>query len=291
MSKNVVLIDADSICYLGNKDDTLTQILEKVDNKINAILEKTEADYYCLFISKGKYFRYDLKDKSETTSSYKENRSHDSQPYKRVVKAYLEAEWGAVSYSDVEADDIISWLANQKWDQGNMWINPDQSMEYKRGAVGLLPDKLNVIIASVDKDLLQSIEGKHLNYNKKVSPEEWDMVWVETTTQEKNLFRRGQMIIGDPADNVPGIKGKGKAYWKKMVDDNKYSIGHILYEYCKFHGTSQGIYEFQKNYRLLHLLETDQDWLREVGYVPELPVFRKVEKEIDKEIKIDSNNF
>jgi hypothetical protein len=32
--KNLAIIDSDSICYLGGKEDSLQQILEKVDYKI-----------------------------------------------------------------------------------------------------------------------------------------------------------------------------------------------------------------------------------------------------------------
>lgn len=38
MSKTITLIDADSLAYLGKTDDTLQQIIEKVDYKIQAIL-------------------------------------------------------------------------------------------------------------------------------------------------------------------------------------------------------------------------------------------------------------
>ena len=44
--KNLAIIDADSICYLGGKEDSLQQILDKVDYKIQEILTETKADYY-----------------------------------------------------------------------------------------------------------------------------------------------------------------------------------------------------------------------------------------------------
>ena len=39
---------------------------------------------------------------------------------------------------------------------------------------------------------------------------------------------------------------------------------------------SQGIYNFQKNYRLLHLLDTDEDFMREIGTIPEMPKIQEV---------------
>ena len=61
---------------------------------------------------------------------------------------------------------------------------------------------------------------------------------------------------------------------------------NIMEEYLLHYGISQGIYEFQKNYRLLHLLDCDEDFLREVGYVPTLPNFKEVTKQ-NIEIKND----
>ena len=74
---NLAIIDADSIAYLGGKDDSLQQILEKVDYKIQEILTETNADYYVPLVSKGKYFRHDIsKSKDAPEGSYKANRSY-----------------------------------------------------------------------------------------------------------------------------------------------------------------------------------------------------------------------
>jgi len=271
--KNVVLIDADSLCYLGKSDDTLQQIIEKVDYKIQAILDETKANYYCLFISKDKYFRHNLKNESEDTGSYKANRKYDSQPYKNVIKAYLEARWKAVSYPNVEADDIISWLMNKnEWDvskQPELW------------------GSINKVLAAIDKDLLQSIPGKHLNYNKKLLNGDWGMEWVETSVLGAWKFKFGQLIIGDISDGISGIPKKGEKYWETMIANKEDGLDNIFVEYLSYYGQSQGVYEFQKNYRLLHLLDCDEDYLREVGYIPTLPEFQKVERVEEPEIKTE----
>lgn len=264
MNKTITLIDADSLCYLGKADDTLQQIIEKVDYKIQAILEETNADYYCLFVSQGKYFRHALKDKSEESGSYKSNRKYSNQNYNRVIKEYLIAQYSAVSSSLAEADDLIAyWMNKKEWnvsEQTSLW-----------GAI-------NPIMAAVDKDLLKSIPGKHLNYNKKLSADEWGMEWIETSESDADTFKRMQMVVGDNSDGILGIRGRGIKYWEKLSSEVLPSWGEILQLYCVDYGTSQGIYEFQKNYRLLHLLETDEDWMREVGYIPELPTFLEVDK-------------
>ena len=181
--KNVVLIDSDSLCYLGQKDDTLQQIIEKVDYKIQAILDETNADYYCLFVSQGKYFRHDLKDKSEESGSYKSNRKYSNQNYNRVIKEYLIAQYDAVNSPNVEADDTIAYWMNKELflclnarnseDMPEFVILPKEYAEFQPQldvftSRAHAPEGLNVVLASIDKDLLQSIPGKHLNYNKKL---------------------------------------------------------------------------------------------------------------------------
>lgn len=279
MSKNICLIDADSLAYLGKSDDTLQQIIEKVDYKIQAILEETKADYYALFVSQGKYFRHVLKDKSEKSGSYKSNRKYSNQNYNKVIKEYLIAQYGAISYNLCEADDIITWLMNK-----TLYLN---SLIGGKKVIGIyVPDsfvlesseEVNKIMAAIDKDLLQGIPGKHLNYNKKLGHDEWGMEWVETSEAEADNFKKMQMVVGDSSDGILALKGKGIKYWKKLSAEVVPSWGEILQLYCVDYGTSQGIYEFQKNYRLLHLLETDEDWLREVGHVPELPKFLEVDR-------------
>lgn len=305
MSKNITLIDADSICYLGNKDDTLPQILEKVDYKINEILKETKADYYGLFISKGKYFRHDLKDKTESTGSYKANRTYKGQEYSKTIKEYLIAQYSAIWMPKVEADDLVAyWMINPfKYYEADIGENiqkafmlestylKDEEINKQLKIFTTKYETPNITLASVDKDLLQSIKGRHLNYNKKTGSDTWEMVWIETTQEEADEFVWKQMIIGDVSDGIKGIPGKGKAYYEKLFQKELKPVEDIhefiLTEYVKYFGVSQGIYEFQKNYRLLHMLDCNEDFMREVGYTPELPEFREVIKTEEPEVKFD----
>lgn len=297
MSKNVTLIDADSLAYLGSKEDTLAQIIEKVDYKVKAIVEETKADFYCLFISKGKYFRHALKDKSEDSGSYKANRQYNSQNYNKVIKEYLAAQYNAVYITNAEADDLIAYWMKTPIAYGE-FVNPHSdrfNMLFDTTNAGLKLAAENAedcitTLASIDKDLLESIPGKHLNYNKKTGPETWDMVWVETEEEAAKEFIWKQMIMGDTSDGIKGIPGKGLAYYNKLfqveegeIIEDQYEF--ILNEYVKYFGLSSGIYEFQKNYRLLHLLDSKEDWEREVGVIPQLPTFIEVKRE--EEIKTE----
>jgi hypothetical protein len=85
----------------------------------------------------------------------------------------------------------------------------------------------------------------------------------------------------DSADGIIGIPGRGIKYWEKMMktkDDIR--LDDILNEYIEKHGQSQGVYNFQKNYRLLHMLENDEDFIREVGSIPTFPTIHEVQREV-----------
>jgi len=258
MSK-LAIIDGDSLCYLGSKTDTLQQIIEKVDNKILDIFEETKAEFYILLVSKGKYFRHTL---SEET--YKAKRTYDTQIWVKTIKEYLIVKYKAVWYPNLEADDIAAWLMNKK--------------EFDVSSQPELWGVFHKILVAKDKDLLYSIPGRHLNFSKKLGPEEWGMEWVETSINDAPFFIWEQMVCGDVGDNVTGLWKKGKAWCdKNFVNKSLREVQHLVFdEYIKDYGTEKGIYEFSKNYRLLYMLKTNEDFMREVGYIPILPEFQKV---------------
>lgn len=264
MSK-LAIIDADSICYLGGKEDSLQQIIEKVDYKIQEILTETKADYYILLVSKGRYFRHEIsKSKEAPEGSYKANRSYLTQPWVKTIKEYLIVKYKAVWYLNLEADDVAAWLMNKKeFDVSNQ---PE------------LWGTINKILVAKDKDLLYSIPGKHLNFSKKLSSEEWGMEWIETSINDAPFFIWEQMVCGDVGDNVTGLWKKGKAWCDKNFESKSLrEVQHLVFdEYIKDYGVEKGIYEFSKNYRLLYMLKTSEDFMREVGYIPQLPNFQQV---------------
>ena len=286
--KNLVIFDADSLAYLGSSTDTIQQIFDKVDNKINEVLLETKADYYVLLISKGQYFRHKLTEK-ESDATYKGNRTYTAQPFVKTVKEYLIAKWNAQWYPNVEADDIAAWLMNKDFNQGNFWVNKDQNINFiETDTLGLVPDSINKILVAKDTDLLYSIPGRHLNFSKKLGPDTWGMEWVETSINNAPFFIWEQMVCNDNGDNIKGLYRKGKAWCdKNFAGKSLKEVQHLVFdEYMKEHGTEKGIYEFQKNFRLLHMLTTDEDYIREIGVVPELPTFTKVDK-VCENITID----
>jgi len=192
---------------------------------------------------------------------------------------------------NTEADDIAAWLMNKVICSDTIHLNTIDAFESincilqedEESPVEF--SQIEVVLAAVDKDLLKSIVGTHFNYTylleDKTKPESvtkgW---WVTTDKSQANEFVFEQMICGDSTDGVKGIEGKGKAFYKSRCWD----ILVILEEYITKYGYSQGIYEFQKNYRLLHLLNTDADFMQELG---ELPMFPTVNVIKPKELPIE----
>ena len=288
-SKNLIIFDSDSLAYLGSADDTLDQILTKVDTKIQEVLDETKADYYVLLISRGKYFRHDIsKTVDAPKGTYKSKRTYGAKIWVNTIKEYLIAKYKAVWYPKLEADDMAAWLMNQEL-KINVLKNGIELIDNK------VPDSnqiistidINKILVAMDKDLLCSIPGRHLNFHKKLGFELWGMQWVDTKEPEASFFQWDQMIIGDTSDGVAGLYNKGKAWCKKNSEGKSLEewIHFIFQEYISEYGLEQGIFEFQKGYRLLHMLDSDSDMIREVGYIPELPEFQKVIKNNNQKIE------
>lgn len=67
-----------------------------------------------------------------------------------------------------------------------------------------------VVVMSTDKDLLQIPNSKQPMANN-----EWE---------SRDLIFTRKVLVGDPSDNISGIKGFGDTSWKSLVDDDKYSL-------------------------------------------------------------------
>lgn len=282
MSK-LAIIDGDALTYHSSKD-SIHESIEIIDEKIQNIFIQTGATHYVLFISNSPYFRHQI------SSEYKSNRNKYKIPLKwlKTLKSYLIENWGAQSMNLVEADDLCAYWMNK-----DLCIADDDKIEPREVFQDALDycvqmklptfkfESIEKVLCAVDKDLLQSIPGKHFNYTYKLEdktkPEDvikgW---WVETSEAESDDFKRMQVVVGDVTDGVSGLKDKGIKFYEKISKEIKPSYGELLQLYCVEYGQAQGIFEFQKNYRLLHLLNTDEDFEREIGQLPELPEIREV---------------
>lgn len=277
--QKLLLIDSDGLVYHSLRE-TVEESIQILNEKIQNMFEKTKATHYVMFISQGKYFRHNLY--PEYKQSREKYRNNPSSKWVKVLKQYLIAEWNAQWMDMCEADDLCSYFYNK-----NIRTIKGESTFYFAGEHDVLDfEEVEKIICSPDKDLLQSIPGKHFNYSYKLEDKTdlnsvvkgW---WVETSINNASFFTWEQAVCGDVADGVKCLFGKGKAWVdKNFAGKSLKEVQHLVFdEYMKEYGTEKGIYEFQKNYRLLHMLNCDEDFIREVGVLPKFPEIQTVNKQ------------
>lgn len=120
--------------------------------------------------------------RKDVHDSYKANRDDGDRPYHfDAIRQYMVDVWGGTIYEGVEADDAIG-LASTADD--------------------------STIICSIDKDLDQ-LPGVHYNYNK-------NSIYEVSYEQGMHFFFK-QMLMGDRADNIGGIKGVGPKTAEKLL--------------------------------------------------------------------------
>jgi 5'-3' exonuclease len=224
-SEGTALIDADSIVFIAhwdsdNKsyDKPLEAIKQSIDSLVSSILINTKASKYLGYVG---YTRAQFR--YDAYPDYKANRKdREPLPFYKEAKQHMVDHWGFIPLHGIEADDVVN-MVRTKFD--------------------------NSFICAIDKDLLQ-LEGTHYNYKTNE--------WVSTSKQEANLFFWQSMIIGDSADNVKGLEGKGKAFATKLlmdIDDVE-SLRYIVFEeYIIQYGEYKGIEKFYQNYKCLKIMD------------------------------------
>jgi len=205
MSKTVTVIDTFGFFFrafyalpqhLKNKDGFPTGLLTGFVNFISSLQKQHESDYIIFAIdTKGDTFR------NEIDPNYKANRS--APPEELTMQLPIAIEWiDKMGYKTLgkdgfEADDMIASAVKHAKKQG-----------------------YNVRVVSHDKDLYQLIDnGKVVVVDaikNKVMDEE---ACLEKYGVLPKQFVDYQSILGDSADNVPGVKGIGKVGAKKLLKE------------------------------------------------------------------------
>jgi len=213
----VILIDGDIVAYrcaYKSKDDRAEYAAYSVGSYLSDLISDLyilieDEPEYRVFLTGKGNFRHEY----AVTAGYKENRKDKEKPeHLAVIRQYLIDEWEAVVSDEEEADDLIAIAATQQ------------------------PS----IIVSIDKDFNQ-VPGKHFNPNtgKLYNVSEEDAV--------KFLYE--QILTGDRADNIIGIKGVGPVKAKKALADCV--TERQMYDVCvEMYGGDERVIE---NGRLLYL--------------------------------------
>ena len=205
MTKTVTIIDTFGFFFrsfyalpqhLKNKDGFPTGLLTGFTNFISTLQKEHDSDYIIFAIdTKGDTFR------NEIDPNYKANRS--APPPELSMQLPVAIEWidkmgyKTLGMQGYEADDMIATVTHLAKEQGYI-----------------------VRVVSHDKDLYQLIDDdrvtiidaiKRKSVNEKACFEKYGVT--------PKQFIDYQSILGDSADNVPGVKGIGKVGAEKLLKE------------------------------------------------------------------------
>ena len=181
--QTLALIDGDIICYRCAavcEDNDAELARWQADELVTRILADTGATGYKVFLSGENNFRYEI------YPEYKAHRRDKPKPkHLEFLREHLLVNHPSDMADGIEADDSLGIES------------------YRLKSLGI-----PCIIASLDKDLLQ-LAGLHYNFVRREIREIGELEgW-------KNFYL--QLLIGDPADNIPGCPGIGKVKAPKVL--------------------------------------------------------------------------
>ena len=233
----ILLVDADSLifasCYKKreHKDDErfykdIEDSKAKFDEQFMSIVNKLEDMYNVERVitfsgSKGNFRKL-------ITPVYKANRKkQELPPLLDEMHQFVKDEYNSVWGFGIETDDIVA----------RYW--KELSNEVGRN---------NVMIVSIDKDYKQ-FPALIYNYHYKHK----EVLDISEDEALYNFYE--QMITGDSADNVKGIKGRGVKYAQKYLADcnTKYQYTKKMYDLFKIHYKGKARQKYAECYHLLKL--------------------------------------
>ncbi len=234
----IALVDADVLGYriaFACKDEDIEVAKHRLDSFIVDILTQSVdtaydgcyVDSWKLYLTGKNNFRYDI----ATIAPYKGNRTAPKPAHLADLRQHLVDQWGAVVIHGQEADDAI--------------------------AIEATVLKESCIMVSVDKDFDQ-IEGWHYNFVKNKG--------YYITAQEGLINFYMQVLTGDGADNIMGLKGIGPVKAAKILapalEETKpiEQLAFALYQQC-FEAYDEDEQALVENAKLLWLRRTEgEEW-------------------------------
>lgn len=232
--------------------------------RLMSILINTAAGTWRGFLSRGKTFR----DEIATILPYKGHREGNARDNVDLVKQYYAKRFGAEWCEGYEADDAMSMV---QWDDLKDWYKICNNDEMA------VAQQANTVIASRDKDL-DTVPGWHYKWwlrntqkdrhGDDIPPwqrevEKGDTYWVTKIEALRNFYK--QLLMGDTADNIPGIYGVGeKSAWIKQLDqmdEEEDMFEHVEEKYNK-HYRNYGRQFMIENGQLLWMWRRiGDDWI------------------------------
>jgi len=219
----VILIDGDIVAYrcaYKSQEDRAEYAAYSAGSYLSDlisdlyILIEEEPEYRVFLTGKGNF-----RNEYAVTAGYKANRKDKEKPeHLAAIRQYLIDEWEAVVSEGEEADDLI--------------------------AIAATKDPRSIIV-SIDKDFDQ-VPGLHFNPNTGRL--------YDVSEEDAQRFLYEQILTGDRADNIIGIKGIGPVKAKKALAECK--TEREMYDVCveMYEGDTERVIE---NARLLYLRRSE----------------------------------
>lgn len=251
LEERVLLIDIDSLIYYGASKDDLIDGISCVDNRMSEIIRDNKCDNVVSFMSTSKTFRHGF----ARTKPYKYNRKDLVKPeWFNDIKSYIKGRYNVYTYDNLEADDCVSYFGTKF---------------------------TNATICSIDKDVLKQCAGKNYSYQiiKCKKTGYWSIKgFVNTSKKDAEKFLWCQALAGDSTDGITGIERVGMKTAEGWVSTWKPEDYHhkAMDKYVDKYGLVEGINRFTETFRLVYLLKNDEDMIREIGKIIELPTPKKI---------------
>jgi len=316
-AKTILLVDGNNLFHrayhalppLTSKSGENANAVFGFSNMVIKAINEVRPDYIaCAFDTKAPTFRH------VEFEAYKAQRvtpPPDLYPQLPKVKSVLDA--FGIKYFEkegYEADDILATIATKLVNgsrltgrskfHGSVIASEDQSgrVEAKQSKVGIASSsstprndeaKINIIILSGDRDLLQLVDG-----NIKVQVPGWNL--KETTlfgakeVKEKYGLAPHQMVdyksmTGDPSDNVPGVGGVGPKTASALLQ-KYHTLEGIYSNLAEISETTRVKLEKDKDVALaakkLVALDTDVDISFQFSKLRFMPDWEKVRAEYER---------
>ncbi len=180
-----------------NKDGIPTNAVFGFANRLESVMKKNPNAILVAFDAKGKTFR------SEMMEDYKGTRKETPEELKcqfSIVREFLEA-YNIPHYEleGYEGDDVIGTIASKASQNG-----------------------YQVSIMTGDKDMMQLVSDHVYVYKRNTRTKSDDIITPQTLKEKYNLkpdqIRDLLGLMGDSADNIPGIKGVGEKTALKLLE-------------------------------------------------------------------------
>jgi DNA polymerase I len=219
------LMDADLFIYrigFASEDSDLGIAKWRMDNLISNIVSDTGVSSTELYLTSQDHSNF----RYQVDPNYKSNRVVPKPKHYLDLREHLISNYSANVVTGIEADDAIG--------------------------IAQSTDRTTVIV-SIDKDLNQ-IDGLHYNFVKREQ--------YEVTPEEGLRFFYSQVLTGDVADGVKGIKGIGKVKCERILStcstpDEMFRAVYDKYE--QTYGKALGEGELLKAGRLLKIKRTKDE--------------------------------